>query len=49
LLFDFAALGGPLGRLVERLFLEAYFTRFLERRNQLLKSAAESDAWRKYL
>jgi len=47
--FDFAAPAGPLGRVVEVLFLNAYFKRFLKKRNQILKTVAESDAWRQFI
>lgn len=47
--FDFAAPGGPFGRLAERLFLLRHFRRFLETRNRELKAVAESDAWRRFL
>lgn len=43
--FDYAAPLGPLGRLVERLFLTRYLSRFLAERNQAIKSAAESNQW----
>lgn len=46
----FSAPLGPLGRVVEGLFLERYLTRFLRRRNALLKQIAESEAaWQPYL
>jgi len=47
--FDFAAPLGPLGRIAERLFLNAYMTRLLERRGHVLKRLAESGEWRKFL
>jgi len=47
--FDFAAPAGPLGRVVEVFFLSAYFERFMERRNQILKAVAESDAWTQFI
>jgi ligand-binding SRPBCC domain-containing protein len=40
---------GPVGRIFDRLFLQHYFRRFLAERNTLLKNAAESDEWRRYL
>jgi ligand-binding SRPBCC domain-containing protein len=46
--FDFAAPAAVFGRIVELLFLKDYFRRFLTSRNQLLKAAAESDAWREF-
>jgi ligand-binding SRPBCC domain-containing protein len=47
--FEFRSPLGPLGWLVDRLFLTTYMRRFLEQRNAMLKQTAESDAWRKYL
>jgi ligand-binding SRPBCC domain-containing protein len=46
---DYAAPGGPLGWLAERLFLTAYLTRFLQRRAQVLKRLAESEEWRRFI
>lgn len=46
----FAAPLGVLGRLVETLVLRRYMTRFLERRNAVIKRVAEShDEWRAFL
>jgi ligand-binding SRPBCC domain-containing protein len=45
----FSAPLGPLGWLAERLFLSAYMRRFLESRNRVLKSVAESDEWTRYV
>lgn len=46
----FSAPMGFLGRLAESLFLERHLTRFLRRRNAMLKKVAESEAdWRRYL
>lgn len=47
--FQFSAPFGLLGRLVERLFLTRYMTRFLLRRNQALKDLAESGEWQRFL
>jgi ligand-binding SRPBCC domain-containing protein len=47
--FDFETPGGPLGRLVERLFLTAYMRRFLAERNEVIRTVAESEEWRRYL
>lgn len=47
--FDYDAPLGPLGDLVERLFLDDYLRRFLERRNREIKRVAESDEWRALL
>src|SRR5262249_42879565 len=46
---DYAAPGGPLGRLAEKLFLTAYLARFLRQRAQMLKRLAESDDWRHFI
>jgi ligand-binding SRPBCC domain-containing protein len=47
--FRFSAPAGPLGRLVERLFLRRYMTRLLAHRNAAIKAAAEGEEWRKLL
>jgi ligand-binding SRPBCC domain-containing protein len=47
--FDFDSPFGPLGRWTDRLFLTAYLRRLLERRNWVIKAAAETDEWRNYL
>jgi ligand-binding SRPBCC domain-containing protein len=47
--FRFAAPLGVLGRIVEALVLRRYMTRFLERRNAVIKRVAESEEWRQYL
>jgi ligand-binding SRPBCC domain-containing protein len=47
--FDFASPLGALGRLVDRVFLDGYLERFLVERNELIRQAAESEAWRRYL
>jgi ligand-binding SRPBCC domain-containing protein len=44
--FDFSSPLGPLGRLADAVFLTAYLRRFLERRNHVLQTVAESDEWR---
>jgi ligand-binding SRPBCC domain-containing protein len=46
---DYAAPGGPLGRLAETLFLTAYLTRFIQRRAEVLKRLAESEDWRRFV
>jgi ligand-binding SRPBCC domain-containing protein len=46
---DYAAPGGPLGWLAERLFLTDYLTRFIRRRAQMLKRIAESEDWRRFI
>jgi ligand-binding SRPBCC domain-containing protein len=47
--FRFAAPLGILGRIAETLVLRRYMTRFLERRNAVIKRVAESEEWREYL
>lgn len=47
--FRFAAPLGVLGRIVETLVLRRYMTRFLERRNAVIKRVAESGEWREFL
>lgn len=39
---------GILGRIADLLFLERYMRSFLIERNRIIKSTAESDAWREY-
>ncbi len=47
----FTAPLGPLGRIAEALVLRRYLTRFLQERNQLIKTVAESsqEIWQPYL
>jgi hypothetical protein len=47
--FEFQSPLGPLGSLVDLLFLKTYMKRFLIERDAVLKQVAESDAWRRYL
>ncbi len=47
--FEFSSPLGPLGSLVDWIFLEGYMQRLLEKRNGVLKQAAESEMWRNYL
>lgn len=47
--FRFAAPLGVLGRIAETLVLRRYMTRFLERRNAVIKRVAESDEWREFV
>jgi ligand-binding SRPBCC domain-containing protein len=52
LMIDQLAFGAPiplLGSIVDKLVLKKHLHQFLEQRNQMLKSAAESDQWQKYL
>jgi len=46
---DFSSPLGPLGRLVDGLFLRSHLERFLRRRAEVIKVVAESDEWREYL
>jgi hypothetical protein len=48
-LFRFAAPLGPLGWLAESLFLEKYMRDLLVKRNNVIKSIAESNQWREVL
>jgi len=51
-MIDQLAFGAPvplLGSIVDRLVLKKHLHQFLEQRNQMLKSAAESNQWQKYL
>ena len=47
--FRFAAPLGVLGRIAETLVLRRYMTRFLQRRNAVIKRVAESEEWREFL
>jgi ligand-binding SRPBCC domain-containing protein len=47
--FRFAAPLGVLGRAVEGLVLRRYMTRFLERRNAVIKRVAESAEWMEFV
>lgn len=47
--FEFESPLGILGRIGDRAFLAGYLRRFLVRRNQVLKTLAESEDWKKYL
>lgn len=44
--FDFESPLGLLGRIADALVLTRYLRGFLERRNEVIKRAAESDGWR---
>jgi ligand-binding SRPBCC domain-containing protein len=47
--FDFQSRLGILGRLAEFLFLTRYLRRLLVTRNAAIKTAAETNQWRRYL
>jgi ligand-binding SRPBCC domain-containing protein len=40
---------GSIGRWVDALVLQKYMTRFLVKRNEILKQTAESGEWKKFL
>ncbi len=48
-IFDFRSPLGILGRIADRLFLENYMTKLLEKRNREIKEVAESEKWREIL
>ena len=47
--FEFHSPFGVLGRVADALVLKRYMRSFLVERNRVIKSTAESDAWRRYL
>jgi len=47
--FEFESPFGILGRIVDRVILFGYMSRFLASRNQVLKQLAESEDWRKFV
>jgi ligand-binding SRPBCC domain-containing protein len=47
--FHFESPLGILGRVANRLFLIRYMTQLLATRNTLIKTAAETDHWRRYI
>jgi len=47
--FDYDSPLGILGVIADRLFVENHLRGMLEERNQIIKAAAESDDWRKFL
>lgn len=47
--FSYESPLGILGTIADTLFLEQYMTRFLSDRNQMLKTALESDEWKQFL
>jgi ligand-binding SRPBCC domain-containing protein len=40
---------GPVGMLVDHLVLKSYFAKFLMKRNAVIKRAAESEDWRRFI
>lgn len=47
--FDFSSPLGPLGRLVDTLFLDRYMRRFIIQRARVLKELAEGDDWQRFV
>jgi ligand-binding SRPBCC domain-containing protein len=47
--FDYDSPFGVLGRVADRLFLKLYMKQLLVSRNAVIKVAAETDEWRRYL
>ena len=47
--FDYDSPFGVLGRIADRLFLERYMKQLLVSRNAVIKAAAETDGWRRYI
>ena len=47
--FDFTSPLGPLGKLVDTVFLDRYMRRFIEQRARVLKELAEGDGWSTFL
>jgi ligand-binding SRPBCC domain-containing protein len=47
--FDFESPFGIIGWLIDRIVLRNYMCRLLRRRNEALKTLAESDDWKKYV
>jgi len=47
--FDYNSPLGILGKIADALFLEKYMREILAERNQIIKTIAESDDWRKFL
>ena len=47
--FDYDSPLGILGNIADALFVEAHLREMLEERNQIIKTIAESDDWRRFL
>jgi len=47
--FDYGSPFGILGNVADKLFLEHYLKRFLEKRNKTIKAFAESNKWKRIL
>ncbi len=48
-ILDFKSPYGILGKLVDKVFMKSYLTRFLEERNETIRQYAEGDDWKKIL
>ena len=48
-IFDYQSPLGTLGRIADKLFLEAYMTRLLQERNKVIKAYAEGSQWQQLL
>jgi ligand-binding SRPBCC domain-containing protein len=47
--FDYESPLGVLGRMADRLFLKRYMKQLLVTRNAVIKAAAETEEWRRYI
>ncbi len=47
--FDYESPFGFIGRIADRLFLRRYMEQLLVRRNAVIKAAAETEEWRRYI
>ncbi len=47
--FDYTSPFGIIGKLADKLFLENYMSKLLEKRNQVIKDFSESDDWKEVL
>lgn len=48
-IFEYTSPFGILGQLVDIIFLKTYMKKFLQKRNEILKSTAENDLWQKFI
>ena len=48
-MFDYVSSLGFFGRIADRLFLKRYIKQLLVTRNAVIKAAAETDGWRRYI
>ena len=47
--FEFSSPFGVIGKLVDKLILKNYLTKFLKERNQVVKEFAETEKWKEVL